>query len=116
MKITSGLRVFVLVPLLSGSVLAGGPSPVTPPEAVSRPIPERPRASECPTPPDNPIVTFTVTKKGSVSAVSFVRRSGCRVFDEAVERNVHEWRFKPAQQDGKAIDFKMTSVINQPTH
>ena len=56
-------------------------------------------------------VEFTVTPDGSVANASVVGAQPSRVFNTSALRAVERWTFKPAMQNGKAVEEKMRRRI-----
>jgi protein TonB len=49
------------------------------------------------------IVRVDVDEEGRVDAVTLVSRTGSRALDRAAMQAVREWRFRPAQRDGRPV-------------
>lgn len=49
-------------------------------------------------------VSFTITKTGSVRNVRIVEANPPRVFNQAVQRAVMRWRYKPRYVDGEPVE------------
>lgn len=64
------------------------------------------------------LLKLLVKADGTVSNISVAKSSGFSRLDQAALQAVKHWRFVPAKQQGKAIDFwyemPMTFALNQP--
>ena len=56
-------------------------------------------------------VNYTIDDKGRVSDVRIVEAKPRRVFDSAVRKAVHNWRFEPTVVDGQPVARRMTQTI-----
>ncbi len=56
-------------------------------------------------------VSYTIDDKGRVSDVHIVDAKPRRVFDSAVRKAVHNWRFEPTVVDGQPVARRMTQTI-----
>ncbi len=69
------------------------PNPVYPPEAVEQRLEGR------------VVLSVTITASGEVSKVRVAESSGHEMLDQAALDAVFQWRFSPATQDGKAVEW-----------
>jgi periplasmic protein TonB len=56
-------------------------------------------------------VSYTIDAKGRVSDVHIVDAQPRRVFDSAVRKAVHNWRFEPSVVEGEPVARRMTQTI-----
>ena len=83
--------------------LTVGLAPGSVPVAISRPAPRYPTDALRNGESGTVIVRIEVGADGEPIAVSVVGRSGSRSLDRAAVQAAKRWRFRPAQQDGRAV-------------
>ena len=99
------------VPGTSGSVaLAPGEQPV--PLKGQMPSPRYPAAALRRGESGTVLVRVEVDTAGMPAGVALVQRSGSRDLDRAAMETVREWRFQPAQRNGKAIAASLVIPID----
>ena len=84
---------------LPASALASGSVP----EAISKPAPRYPTDALRNGETGKVVVRIEVGADGEPTAVSVVGRSGSRSLDRAAVQAAKRWRFRPAQQNGRAV-------------
>lgn len=84
---------------LPAAVLAPGSVPV----AISKPAPRYPSDALRNGETGKVVVRIEVGADGEPTAVSVVTRSGSRSLDRAAVQAAKRWRFRPAQQNGRAV-------------
>lgn len=82
---------------------AVGLAPGSVPVAISRPAPRYPSDALRNGESGTVIVRIEVGADGEPVAVSVVGRSGSRSLDRAAVQAAKRWRFRPAQQNGRAV-------------
>jgi periplasmic protein TonB len=96
-------------PVADGSPQTGSGSPTAPlapgsvPVAISRPAPRYPSDALRNGESGTVVVRIEVGADGEPIAVSVVGRSGSRSLDRAAVQAAKRWRFRPAQQNGRAV-------------
>lgn len=94
-------------PVADGSSQTGAPTvPLAPgsvPVAISRPAPSYPSDALRNGETGKVLVRIEVGADGEPTAVSVVARSGSRSLDRAAVQAAKRWRFRPAQQNGRAV-------------
>ncbi len=99
----------VQLPVEEGSPQTVSGSPTTPlapgsvPVAISRPAPRYPSDALRNGESGTVLVRIEVGTDGEPIAVSVVGRSGSRSLDRAAVQAAKRWRFRPAQQNGRAV-------------
>lgn len=73
------------------------------PEAISKPAPRYPTDALRNGETGKVVVRIEVGADGEPTAVSVVGRSGSRSLDRAAVQAAKRWRFRPAQQNGRAV-------------
>lgn len=84
---------------LPASALAPGRIPV----AISKPAPNYPSDALRNGETGKVVVRIEVGADGEPTAVSIVARSGSRSLDRAAVQAAKRWRFRPAQENGRAV-------------
>ncbi len=82
---------------------AAGLAPGSVPVAISRPAPRYPSDALRNGESGTVLVRIEVDADGEPTAVSVVERSGSRSLDRAAVQAAKRWRFRPAQQNGRAV-------------
>ena len=94
-------------PVADGSPQTTSPTaPLAPgsvPVAISRPAPRYPSDALRNGESGTVLVRIEVGADGEPTAVSVVARSGSRSLDRAAVQAAKRWRFRPAQQNGRAV-------------
>ena len=94
-------------PVADGSPQTTSPtSPLAPgdvPVAISRPAPRYPSDALRNGESGTVLVRIEVGADGEPTSVSVVARSGSRSLDRAAVQAAKRWRFRPAQQNGRAV-------------
>lgn len=57
-------------------------------------------------------VSFTVTKTGSISDVKIEAANPPRVFNQAAQRAVMRWRYKPKLVDGEPVERRLSTTFD----
>ncbi len=73
------------------------------PEAISKPAPSYPSDALRNGESGTVVVRIQVGADGTPTAVSVVGRSGSRSLDRAAVQAAKRWRFRPAQENGRAV-------------
>lgn len=60
----------------------------------------------------NPTVSFEVDDSGSVVNFKFIKRTGHRDLDDAVEKAVRQWRYTPSAGCGGSRSVEVTVFID----
>ena len=81
------------------------------PEPISRPAPTYPADALRNNETGKVLVRIEVGANGEPVAVSVVSRSGSRSLDRAAVQAAKRWRFRPAQQDGRAVPGTVEAPI-----
>jgi protein TonB len=85
------------------------PEPVVPPSAdaqeVNNPAPAYPAISKKLKEEGTVLLTILVTKEGRVAEAQIKTSSGHKRLDDAAIRAIKRWKFNPATQAGKPIDY-----------
>jgi periplasmic protein TonB len=114
------MSVLLLLSALLPGVIA--PPNATPPAPLSPPVlvgeqsscldysPEALAASH----QEKTIIAFLVTADGDVAEVMVTGSSGSRGLDAAAMSCVRKWRFKPATQNGEAVNSIGAAAIDWP--
>lgn len=96
------------------------PAPVVPPRAdagqLSNPAPAYPSLSRRLREEGTVLLEILIKANGSVGEIKLKRTSGFKRLDDAAMRAVAHWRFQPATQAGKAIDFWYEQPIEFDLH
>ena len=96
--------------------VAPAPVPVTPPRSdaahLANPPPNYPLAARRRGDHGTVQVRLIVTAEGLAKNVTVEKSSGHPALDEAAMATVRNWRFVPARQEGKAIDWPYTQSIH----
>ncbi|QOL26521.1 TonB family protein [Thalassotalea sp. LPB0316] len=58
------------------------------------------------------LVNFTIDKQGFVKDISFDYQPKVSYFRTTIRHALSEWRFKPAQKDGKAVESQMSKIFS----
>lgn len=58
-----------------------------------------------------PVVELTISDKGDVTDVRFIRVVHPRI-DAVIEEAVRQWKFRPATQNGRQVPSHMTLTVN----
>lgn len=82
---------------------ASGLAPGSVPVAISKPAPSYPPDALRNGETGKVVVRIEVGADGEPTAVSVVARSGSRSLDRAAVQAAKRWRFRPAQQNGRAV-------------
>jgi protein TonB len=88
-----------------------GASPMPAVKAISLEQPEFPTAARMSGIEGWVTVSYTIDAKGRVSDVHIVDAKPRRVFDSAVRKAVHNWRFEPSVVEGEPVARRMTQTI-----
>lgn len=86
------------------------PSQVMPPKRIVAPIvyPDEARRKGL---EGRVLLKVTISDQGTVTATEIVKSSGYDILDNAAIDSVNQWRFSPAQKNGKAVTSIMTVPI-----
>ncbi|HPC82694.1 MAG TPA: TonB family protein [Thermoanaerobaculaceae bacterium] len=86
---------------------------VTPPEALSRPMPPYPPVARRQSIPPRGVVILDVLvdENGAVADVKVLRGMRSQIFDNAAVEAVRAWRFKPATKNGVRVKVHTTQTI-----
>jgi TonB family protein len=96
-----------------GQPLYAGVGGVSNPELISKKQPIYPEIARKAKVSGQVILQVVVRKDGSVGDISVLRSPGSKFgFDEAAIAAVKQWRYKPAQQNGKPVDVYFTVVVD----
>ena len=82
-----------------------GTTPTKPARAISNPNPAYPPEAVQQRLEGRVILSVTIAASGEVSKVKVTESSGHEVLDQAALDAVCQWRFSPATQDGKAVEW-----------
>ncbi len=86
-----------------GNTTSSGLAPGSVPVAISKPAPRYPSDALRNGETGKVVVRIEVGADGEPTAVSVVARSGSRSLDRAAVQAAKRWRFRPAQQNGRAV-------------
>lgn len=96
------------------------PAPVVPPRAdagqLSNPAPAYPSLSRRLREEGIVLLEILIKANGTVGEIKLKRTSGFKRLDDAAMKAVAHWRFQPATQGGKAIDFWYEQPIEFDLH
>jgi len=88
-----------------------GQKGLLPPEAVAREAPSYPQAVRAIGIEGTVEVAFTVLRDGNVGWLRIVSADPEGYFEQAAALGVRRWRFKPAMQDGEAVECRMHTRV-----
>lgn len=99
---------------------SAAPAPVVPPRAdagqLSNPAPAYPSLSRRLREEGIVLLEILIKANGTVGEIKLKRTSGFKRLDDAAMKAVAHWRFQPATQAGKAIDFWYEQPIEFDLH
>jgi protein TonB len=99
---------------------SAAPAPVVPPRAdagqLSNPAPAYPSLSRRLREEGTVLLEILIKANGTVGEIKLKRTSGFKRLDDAAMKAVAHWRFQPATQAGKAIDFWYEQPIEFDLH
>ena len=86
---------------------------VTPPEALSKPLPPYPAGARWQSLPPRGVVILDVLvdETGAVQDVKVLRGMASKMFDTAAADAARRWRFKPATKNGVKVKVHITLTI-----
>ncbi|GLX82067.1 M56 family metallopeptidase [Thalassotalea eurytherma] len=58
------------------------------------------------------LVNFTIDKQGYVKDINFEYKPKVSYFRTAIRNALSQWRFKPAEENGKAVESKMSKIFS----
>jgi protein TonB len=100
--------------------LAPAPQPIVPPRAeagqLTNPAPVYPNLSRRLREEGIVVLEILITADGTVSEIRIKNSSGYKRLDDSAVKAVKYWRYQPATQGGKAIDFWYEQPIEFNLH